>query len=91
MTAPAVKRVFGGVLGETLTRPPKGFPPDHPAIDLIKAKQWYFWRELDPKIALGPEFFVEIMTSFEVIAPAVDFLNEPIVAAHNKSAAKWLA
>jgi len=91
IAAPALKRVFGGVQGEALSRPPKGFPCDHPAIDLIRMKQFLLWRELDPKVALGPMLFVEVMTAFEVMAPTVEFLNEPMVLALQKSDKRWLA
>ena len=36
---PAVRKTFTEFEGEALTRPPKGFPCDHPAMDLIKCKQ----------------------------------------------------
>src|ERR1700729_826973 len=32
--------------GSALTRAPKGFPEDHPAIDLLKKKQWAVWSRL---------------------------------------------
>lgn len=89
--ASSLKRIFGGFQGETLSRPPKGFDPAHPAIDLIKCKQFLLWRELDPKVALSPMLFVEIMTSFEVMAPAVEFLNEPLVTALSRKETNWLA
>ncbi len=40
LNRPAVKKAFTEFEGEALTRPPKGFPPEHPAMDLIKCKQW---------------------------------------------------
>jgi uncharacterized protein (TIGR02453 family) len=84
------KKVVGAMQGESLTRPPKGFPPDHPAMDLIKAKQWFFWKELDPKLALTPMLYVEVVTAFEVLAPVIEFLNEPMAAAARKSSARYL-
>lgn len=86
-----IKRTFGAFQGEALTRPPKGFDPEHPAMDLIRCKQFLLWREMDAKLALGPELFVEIMTSFEVMAPAIEFLNEPLASAAKKKEVNWLA
>ena len=37
---PAVRKTFSEFEGEALTRPPKGFPADHPGMDLIRCKQW---------------------------------------------------
>ncbi len=36
----AVRKHFDEFEGNALTRPPKGFPADHPAIDLIQCRQW---------------------------------------------------
>ena len=35
-----VKKLFGEMHGERLSRVPKGFDPEHPAIDLLKHKQF---------------------------------------------------
>ena len=78
LAAKPMRNLFGGVQGESLSRPPKGFCSEHPADDLIRMKQWYFWRVVDPKIALTPAFFKELLKSFEAMAPAIEFLNEPI-------------
>lgn len=72
--------LMGGLQGEALARPPKGFPPDHPAIDLLKRKQWYFWRELDPALATAPKLVPEILKHFEKMLPVVEFFNEPLLA-----------
>ena len=42
---PAVKSAFKEFDGNALTRPPKGFPPDHPGIDLIRCRQWGHRRD----------------------------------------------
>jgi uncharacterized protein (TIGR02453 family) len=80
----------GELLGDALSRPPKGFPAAHPAIDLIKKKQWYFWREMDPKLALGPEVVKEVSARFRLMAPFVEFINEPIAALRKKEKAQML-
>lgn len=77
---------FGPIQGDKLTRPPKGFPADHPAAEWIKHKQWYFWRELDPKIATSPEVVNAVVSRFKKALPVVDFLNEPLEAARRKLA-----
>ena len=44
----APKKLMGPIQGTTLTRVPKGFSAEHPAADLIKMKQWYWWVEAGP-------------------------------------------
>ncbi|NWF82758.1 MAG: DUF2461 domain-containing protein [Bryobacteraceae bacterium] len=80
----ALKTSMGELQGERLSRPPKGFPADHPAIDLIRAKQWYFWRELPADLALSPKILDDVTSRFEKMTPIVEFLNRPLVAAKKK-------
>src|SRR5450631_3763668 len=49
---PAVRKTFTEFEGEALTRPPKGFPCEHPAMDLIKYKQWGLSTTLSAETAL---------------------------------------
>jgi uncharacterized protein (TIGR02453 family) len=37
-----LKNVFGTIQGDALKTAPKNFDKEHPAIDLIKMKNWYF-------------------------------------------------
>lgn len=61
----------------SLTRPPKGFPADHPGIDLIRQQQWGVEANLPVEIALGKDLVKEIVKRFRLAAPIVDFLNRP--------------
>lgn len=83
--AKALVNAVGEIQGEKLARAPKGFSPDHPAVDLLRGKQWYFWRELDPKIAEKPEVFLEVVGRFERMLPVVEFLNIPLIALAKKA------
>jgi uncharacterized protein (TIGR02453 family) len=80
LNKPAVKKTFTEFEGEALTRPPKGFPPDHPAIDLIKCKQWGLRTELPADAALETNFAQTLIKHFKLLAPFVDMLNTPIAA-----------
>jgi uncharacterized protein (TIGR02453 family) len=71
-------KLMGPVKGETLTRPPKGFKPDHPAVDLIKMKQWYWWVELDPKLVTSPKLKAEVVKRFKEMAPMIELLNRAL-------------
>ena len=76
----ATPKLMGPVKGETLQRPPKGFTPEHPSIDLIKMKQWYWWVELDPSFVTSPKLKSEIVKRFKAVAPMVELLNRPLLA-----------
>jgi uncharacterized protein (TIGR02453 family) len=77
---PAVRKAFSEFEGNALTRPPKGFPCDHPALDLIQCRQWGLAATLPPKVALEAKFADLVIRHFRLAAPIVDALNTPIAA-----------
>ncbi len=66
--------------GQKLTRAPKGFPPDDPAIDLLVCRQWGLSARLPVEMVTSPALVKEIVKRFEAAAPLVAFLNAPLVA-----------
>jgi uncharacterized protein (TIGR02453 family) len=77
----AVRKVFSEFEGNALTRPPKGFPKEHPALDLIQCRQWGLATTLPAAAALEPGFAATLIRHFKLAAPVVDALNTPIAAA----------
>jgi uncharacterized protein (TIGR02453 family) len=65
--------------GLPLTRAPKGFPKDHPALDLILGRQWGVSVTLPPEAALETGFVKEVIKRFRLAAPLIDALNTPLV------------
>ena len=78
---PAVRRTFSEFEGNALTRPPKGFPCEHPGMDLIRCRQWGLAATLPAAAALKKDFAGTIIRHFRIAAPVVDALNTPIAAA----------
>jgi uncharacterized protein (TIGR02453 family) len=72
---PALRRSFGEMQGEQLSRVPKGFCTDHPAADLLRYKQFLFYIELEPGIATTAAVQSEIVKRFRAMAPFLEFLN----------------
>ena len=66
--------LFGGVRGEALVRPPRGFAPEHPFIEDIKRKSFYAMREESPKLATSPELVDEVSVTFAALSPLMKFL-----------------
>ncbi len=77
---PAVRRIFAEFEGNALTRPPKGFPAEHAALDLIQCRQWGLSTTLPAAEALKPGFAATLIRHFKLAAPVVDALNTPIAA-----------
>jgi uncharacterized protein (TIGR02453 family) len=67
--------------GLPLTRAPKGFPADHPAMDLVLCRQWGVSAHLPVEAALQPTLAREVIGRFRLAAPLVDLLNAPLIAA----------
>ncbi|MBT9331890.1 DUF2461 domain-containing protein [Acidipila sp. 4G-K13] len=67
-----------------LTRPPKGFPADHPAISWICWRQWGVIAHLPAAEALKPALAANVTKYLRLTAPIVNFLNEPLTAALQK-------
>jgi uncharacterized protein (TIGR02453 family) len=78
--SPGFRRSVGPVSGESLQRLPRGFPPDHPAAEYLKLKQFLFGRDFPAAFATSPSFYRQVVSLFERMAPVVAFLNEPLVA-----------
>jgi uncharacterized protein (TIGR02453 family) len=83
-SSPKVKKLLGELQGDSLSRVPKGFDPDHPAADLIRRKQYLLDTELDPKVATTPKLLGELVARIEAMTPFVEFLNRPLVARQSK-------
>jgi len=74
-----VRDYFDHLEGTQLQRAPKGFDPEHKAIDLLKRKQWGLRAALDPQLAISDEFVPEVLKRIRLLIPFVAFLNEPLV------------
>ena len=66
--------------GQKMTRGPKGFPAEHPALDLILHRQWGIMATLPTEVALSPVLGKEIVSRFQLALPLVELLNKPLTA-----------
>ena len=72
---------------DALKRPPRGFPADSPANDLICCRRWGLSTTLAPELATGPKLVSEIARRFALAAPLVAFLNAPLVGSRERETA----
>jgi uncharacterized protein (TIGR02453 family) len=75
-----LRALAGELKGNQLSRPPKGFPRDHPAADLLRYKQLYFYVTFEPAIATTAKLLPDLIKRFRALQPFVDFLNVPLLA-----------
>ncbi|MEQ1945744.1 MAG: DUF2461 domain-containing protein [Bryobacteraceae bacterium] len=76
--AAAPRKLMGDLHGNSLQRVPKGFPAEHPAADLLKMKQWLYYKVLDVELATSPKLFGELSKRFKSMAPVMEMLNAPL-------------
>jgi len=67
--------------GNRLTRPPRGFSADSPALDLLLCRQWGVSATLPAESATRPTLLREITSRFALAAPIVHLLNRAISSA----------
>jgi len=60
---------------EALTRVPKGFPADHPAADLLRARNFGVRLSLPPEFALSPNLAKELIARFKQTLPLTQTIN----------------
>ena len=74
--APDFQETFGSVSddGESLKRVPSGYPPDHPAADLLRKKNVTFGRRLSDADAESPDLPSLIADSFAAGTPLLRYL-----------------
>jgi uncharacterized protein (DUF2461 family) len=67
---------FPEISGEMTKTAPKGYSADHPDIDLLKRKQFFFMHRYTDKEVLKASFANEVLRGCRQVKPYCDFLNE---------------
>ncbi|QLE02746.1 DUF2461 domain-containing protein [Galbibacter sp. BG1] len=70
------KNEFGTLEGEELKTAPRGFDKEHPAIDLIRKKQFIVMKKFSDKEATSPDFLEKVNDSFKIVRPFFDYMSD---------------
>ncbi len=70
-----LRKLYGSLLGEKLSRVPHGFDRDHPMQEFLRMKQFYVGTSLVINSCFSRKFVDIIHEHFRVITPLVRFLN----------------
>lgn len=71
-----IKDTFGSMVGGQLRTAPQGFPKDHPAIHLLRYKQYLFRHPLTDGQVLAPDLVEHMDTVYRAIRPFFDHMSE---------------
>lgn len=72
---PEFRAYFPEIWGETLKTTPKGYPKDHPEIELLKRKQMFFMHKYSDQEVTSATFPQELVAGIRILKPYIDFLN----------------
>lgn len=76
INAPNFRKYFGILEGDELKTAPKGFDKNHPAIDLIKKKQFLITRKFTDKEVVSKDFSQEVLQTFKTMRPFLDYMTD---------------
>jgi uncharacterized protein (TIGR02453 family) len=79
------KKYFRSLAGEQLKTPPRGYPTDHPEIELLKYKQFITSYALADKDILSPRLAARTVEVFTALKPLLDFLNDAVLPSRRSS------
>lgn len=70
------KKVFGELKGDAVKTAPRGFEKDHPNIDLIRYKSFYFEHHFSDSEVFDENFVFEVTKTFLSVRPFFDYMSE---------------
>jgi len=68
--------LFGGLSGEQVKTAPKGYKKDHPAIDLLRYKQFILRRSFSDEEVVSEAFLDQVVDTYVAILPFFDYMSE---------------
>ena len=74
---------FGDLYGEQVSSAPRGYSKDHPAIDLLRYKQFLLKKTFTDKEVLSPGFLQQVNNTFKKIRPFFDYMSEVLTTNAN--------
>ncbi|MPS65822.1 MAG: TIGR02453 family protein [Chryseobacterium sp.] len=69
-------KYFGEIKGDAVKTAPRGFDKDHPAINLIRKKQYVVMRKFTDKEVLSDGFQKEAVLTLLAMRPFFDYMSE---------------
>lgn len=78
VNAPAMVTHYPGWLGETLHTAPKGWPKDHPQIDLLRLKCYGKYQRCARRYFESDRWYERAAEDLSILKPLIDFLNYSI-------------
>ncbi|GGB84586.1 DUF2461 domain-containing protein [Dyadobacter sediminis] len=75
---------FPEISGESLKTMPKGYPKDHPEIELLKRKQLFFMHRFTDKEVASKDFGEKVLKGVRILKPFTDYMNYILYEQHTE-------
>jgi uncharacterized protein (TIGR02453 family) len=76
-------KTFGKIIGEQVGTAPRGYAKDHPAIDLLRHKQFLLKYEFTDNEVNSPDFLYSANDVFKKMRPFLNFMSEVLTTDAN--------
>src|SRR6266699_990556 len=76
-------KTFGKMTGERVSSTPRGYAKDHPAIDLLRYKQFLLKYEFTDKEVCSPDFLYKVNDVFKKMRPFLNYMSEVLTTDGN--------
>jgi uncharacterized protein (TIGR02453 family) len=83
LSAKAIRTQFGELQGEQIRTAPRGFPKDHPAIDLLRRTQFLLRHPFTDKEVLAADFVDRMDGIYKSVRPLFDHMSEVLTTDEN--------
>ena len=80
---PTFKKNFGQLEGDQVKTAPKGFSKEHPAIDLIRYKQFLLTRSFTDQETLSGEFLDLAVATYQAMRPFFNYMSDVLTTDAN--------
>ncbi|MBK9285818.1 MAG: DUF2461 domain-containing protein [Sphingobacteriaceae bacterium] len=81
-----LKGTFSELVGEKVNSAPRGYAKDHPAIEILKHKQFFFVKKFTDAQVLKPGFYKEMNKAFKDLRVFFDYMSEVLGSNSNGEA-----
>lgn len=78
-----IQSAFGEMTGEQVKTAPRGFEKDHPAIDLLRYKNYWFEVSFTDSEVTSPHFVKTVNQRFKSIRPFFDYMSSVLTTNEN--------
>jgi uncharacterized protein (TIGR02453 family) len=83
LTDETLVKTFGNISGQQLGSMPRGYPVTHPAIDLLRYKQFILRRAFTDEEVLSPDFVYMVNETFIKMRAFLDHMSEVLTTDAN--------